>query len=118
VACPEEPRHADRHLYLCSLINFAAIIADYDVAHSNETGGKGAALDATYLLGLGPQALPAINKAILNGVTALGVAPCLVRRRDQLIEMQAQDMASWRSWGFRSYRLQLYLDRRARHVTD
>ena len=105
-------------LYLCSLTNFAAIIADYDVAHSKEAGGKGAALDATYLLGLGPQALPAINKAILNGVTAPGVAPCLVRRRDQLVEMQAQDMASWRSWGFRSYRLQLYLDRRARHVTD
>jgi hypothetical protein len=104
-------------LYICSLTNFDTIIADYDVAHSKEAGGQGVALDTTYVLGLGPQALPAINKAILNG-TDSGTTPCLASRRDQLVEMHAKDMASWRSWGFRSYRLQLYLDRRARHVTD
>ena len=104
-------------LYICALTNFDAVIADYNVTHSKEAGGTGAALDAAYLFELGPQALPAINKAILNGADCV-TAPCLARRRDQLVEMQAQDMASWRSWGFRSYRLQLYLDRRARHVTD
>jgi hypothetical protein len=101
-------------LYICALVNFDAIIADYNVTHSKEAGGTGVELDVAYLAGLGPQALPAIDKAKLLGVNR----PCLVTRRDHLVEMQAQDMASWRSWGFRSYRLQLYLERRARHVTD
>jgi hypothetical protein len=101
-------------LYICALVNFDAIIADYNVTHSREAGGKGVELDVAYLAGLGPQALPAIDKAKLLGVNS----SCLVTRRDHLVEMQAQDMASWRSWGFRSYRLQLYLERRARHVTD
>jgi hypothetical protein len=101
-------------LYVCALVNFDAIIASYNVAHSKEAGGQGVALDAAYLARLGPQALPAIDKATQIGVDT----PCLVTQRNRLIEVQAQDMASWRSWGFRSYRLQLYLDRRARHVTD
>jgi Domain of unknown function (DUF4173) len=101
-------------LYICALINFDAIIADYNVTHSKEAGGKGVELDIAYLAGLGPQALPAIDKAKLLGVNS----PCLVTRRDHLVEMQSQDMSSWRSWGLRSYRLQRYLDQRAKHVTD
>jgi hypothetical protein len=101
-------------LYICALVNFDAIIADYNVTHSREAGGTGVELDVAYLAGLGPQAVPAIDKAKLLGVNR----PCLVTRRDHLVEMQAQDMASWRTWGFRSYRLQRYLDQRAKHVTD
>jgi len=111
-------------LYICALTNFAAIIGSYNVAHSKQAGGQGVALDTAYLAGLGPQALPALDRATQLGVdaacqnSAAVACTCLVRRRGELVEMQAQDMASWRSWGFRSYRLQLYLDRRARHVTD
>ena len=101
-------------LYICALVNFDAIIADYNVTRSKEAGGKGVELDVGYLAGLGPQAVPAIDKAKLLGVNR----PCLVTRRAHLVEMQAQDMASWRTWGFRSYRLQRYLDQRAKHVTD
>jgi hypothetical protein len=98
-------------LYICTLINFAAVIADYNVAHSQDASGHGVHIDTAYLLGLGPQALPAIDRAL----QILVYDRCLVSGRDRLVEQQQQIMASWRSWGFRSYRLQRYLDQRARH---
>lgn len=60
-------------LYACSLINFAAIIADYNVSHSREATGKDVSLDMNYLFSLGPQALPAIDRAI----TLRGLDPTL-----------------------------------------
>ena len=93
-------------LYLCSLINFAAIIADYNVSHSREASGKGVQIDMNYLVQLGPQALPAIDKAI----QLRGADPNLVSRRNCLVEQQRREMASWRSLGFRSWRLQRFID--------
>ena len=93
-------------LYVCSLFNFAAIIADYNVSHSREAAGKGVSIDMNYLFSLGPQALPAIDRAIaLRGFDAT-----LVSRRGCLVEQQRREMASWRSWGFRGWRLQRTLD--------
>jgi Domain of unknown function (DUF4173) len=86
-------------LYICALINFAAVIADYNVGHSQ--------LDSAYLAGLGPQALPALDKAR----QLLPNNQCLVRSHDRLVQQQQQIMASWRSWGLRSFRLQRYLDK-------
>jgi hypothetical protein len=110
-------------LYICALVNFNAIIASYNVAHCKEAGGTGVELDFAYLTSLGPQALPAFDKAVQIGVgepclPRAGSYPCLVNWREHLVDVQAPDMASWRSWGFRSHRLQGYLDRRAGHVTD
>ena len=93
-------------LYVCSLVNFSAVIADYNVDHSREVAGKGIQVDMNYLLHLGPQALPAIDRAI----QLRGADPALVSRRDSLVEQQRNDMASWRAWGFRSWRLQRTLD--------
>jgi hypothetical protein len=92
-------------LYMCSLVNFDAMIADYNVSHSKEASGKGVNLDLNYLTTLGPQALPALDRAVLLP----GISPreC---GRNRLLTVQATDMASWRSWGFRSWRLQRYLD--------
>ena len=95
-------------LYVCSLINFVAIIADYNVSHSREVSGKGILIDTNYLSQLGPQALPAIEKVLQIRV----FDPSLVSRRDLLVEVQRKDMLSWRSWGFRSWRLQRRLDAR------
>lgn len=101
-------------LYICSLINFAALIADYNVSHSREVSGKGATLDIDYLIGLGPQALPAIDKAFApRGWSDLS----LVSRRNCLVEQQRKDAASWRAWGFRSWRLQRTLDARRNSTT-
>lgn len=93
-------------LYACSLVNFVAIIADYNVSHSREATGKGVWIDMNYLLSLGPQALPAIDRAIV----LRRYDPTLVSRRGCLVEQQAKDTASWRSWGFRNWRLQRVLD--------
>ena len=93
-------------LYICSLVNFAAVIADYNVSHSREVSGKGIQVDMNYLIHLGPQALPAIDRAI----HLRGADPDLVSRRNCLVEQQRQDVASWRAWGLRSWRLQRTLD--------
>jgi hypothetical protein len=89
-------------LYACSLVNFAAVIADYNVSHSREATGKGVSIDMDYLFSMGPQALPAIDRAI----AFRGIDPALVSRRGCLVEQQVRDTAFWRSWGFRSWRLQ------------
>jgi hypothetical protein len=94
-------------LYVCALINFAPIIADYNVAHSLEAGGRGVNIDRTYLAGLGPQALPAIDKAR----RLLPNDQCLVSSRARPVEQQQRIMASWRGWSFQSFRLQRYLDK-------
>jgi hypothetical protein len=93
-------------LYVCSLVNFAAIIANYNVDRSREVSGKGVTVDINYLFHLGPQALPAIDRAI----ALRGSDPNLVSRRNCLVEQQRKDVASWRAWGFRSWRLQRTLD--------
>ena len=95
-------------LYICSLMNFAALVADYNISHSHERGGKDVKIDMIYLTQLGPQALPAIDRAL----QIRGYDPNLVSWRDSLVEEQRKAMASWRSWGFRSWRLQRYLDAR------
>ena len=92
-------------LYICSLVNFAAIIADYNVTHSREASGKGVSIDMHYLSLLGPQALPALDKAF----QLRGVDTSLVSHRNCLVERLRQDMVSWRAWSFRNWRLQRYI---------
>jgi hypothetical protein len=96
-------------LYTVSLVNFDAFVSDYNLAHSSEMSGKGMMIDANYLLTLGPQALPALDKVIAHRKGD----DCLARRRDRLVEAQRLDMA-WRAWGFRSWRLQRRLDAEAK----
>ncbi|QPF88258.1 DUF4173 domain-containing protein [Bradyrhizobium genosp. L] len=103
-------------LYACSLTNFGAEIADYNVDHSREFQNKGLVLDMNYLVQLGPQALPAIDRVLRHrygdSAPELRYAdPVLVSRRNCLVEQQRQQMASWRSWSFRGWRLQRILDR-------
>jgi hypothetical protein len=92
-------------LYICSLVNFAAIIADYNVAHSREASGKGVMIDMHYLSLLGPQALPALD----NAFQLRAVDTSLVSHRNSLVERLRQDTGSWRAWSFRGWRLQRYM---------
>jgi len=64
-------------------------------------------IDMNYLFSLGPQALPAIDRAI----ALRGFDPTLVSRRGCLVEQKRREIAAWRSWGFRSWRLQRTLGR-------
>jgi hypothetical protein len=99
-------------LYVCSLTNFVAIIADYNVSNSREATGKGVNADINYLLSLGPQALPGISKStrIREGDWTL------MASRDSLTERFRRETASWRSWGLRNWRLQRYLDEQAKRA--
>ncbi|MEW6638989.1 MAG: DUF4173 domain-containing protein [Pseudomonadota bacterium] len=91
-------------LYASAFVNMPALIADYNVAHSREMAGSGPALDVTYLLSLGPQALPAIDRYLQSK----GGAPATfdLMRRDQLAAILQGESGSWRSWSLRGWRLQ------------
>jgi hypothetical protein len=68
-------------LYACSLTNFASIIADYNVTHSREASGNGVTIDMSYLFQLGPQALPAIDKAMqLRGFDSF-LRDCIAKKQ-------------------------------------
>lgn len=103
-------------LYACSLTNFAAIVADYNVSHSHESSGKGVALDLDYLNSLGPQVLPAMDRTskLLLGYSRY---PTLVSYRDSLGDKFRRETASWRAWSFRSWRLKRYLDEQGKRAT-
>jgi len=97
-------------LYGCSLVDFAALIANFNVAHSREMSGTGTPVDAAYLCTLGPTALPAIEE--LAKANADGrLAPELTACRFRLAARHEERMKDWRAWTFRGYRLMRFLDR-------
>lgn len=100
-------------LYACCFINFAALIANWNVAHARESGGPGQPIDVWYLTTLGPHALPATERL-------LSLRPQLTVEQGQRIQECASswtsklesDLADWRSWTFRDWRLQRSLARK------
>lgn len=102
-------------LYVCSLINLPAIVADHNVDHCKEVSGQGVALDTRYLLSLGPQAIPAIDRFIAhrqaqaaNGEVDMRL-PSLIARRNQMATANAATLSDWRAWTFRRAQLRHYL---------
>jgi hypothetical protein len=96
---------------ICAFINFPHVIAAYNVDHSKEVSGSGLTLDAGYLVGLGPQAVPAIDRYLAaqpNSSFSLLDRHQLAWNRDQLIKRQLAELDSWRAWSFRGYRLKQY----------
>ena len=94
-------------LYICSLVNFAAFIADYNVDHSREVSGKGVTVDIELSVSSRASGLAGHRQGYSR---SRGSDPNLVSRRHCLVEQYRNDMASWRAWGFRSWRLQRTLD--------
>jgi hypothetical protein len=98
--------------YICAFINFPYVIATYNVDHSKEVSGNGLALDVGYLVGLGPHAVPAIDRYLAaqpNSSLSLFNRGQLAWNRDQLIKRQLVELDSWRAWSFRGYRLKRYV---------
>ena len=95
-------------LYVCTFMNFAAIVADYNVSDCQEMGGKGPSLDTDYLVSLGPQAIPALDRFIAIGPD---YRTPLKMSRENLAYRQRGALNSWRAWTIRSWRLQRYLAR-------
>jgi hypothetical protein len=100
-------------LYACCFINFAALIARYNVEHSWEMSGKGVSLDIWYLTQLGPAAFPAID-AFINAPGAAGrpELETFVRIRIQDEALFRREQQNWRAWSFRDWRLLRHLDER------
>ena len=103
-------------LYACCFVNFAALIANYNVAHQPEAARR---LDVEYLVSLGPDAIPAIDRLIPT-VSASAPGPqyyaptgtrreWLIRRREILASHHASEMSDWRRWTLRGWRLSAYL---------
>ena len=102
-------------LYACCFINFAALIAHYNVEHSREISGQGVWLDFDYLRGLGPQALPATDEFLARSPGA-AVDPAQIRLandRNRAEEQHRYEQGYWRAWTFRDWRLRRYLDARS-----
>ncbi|TPM27903.1 DUF4173 domain-containing protein [Mesorhizobium sp. B2-3-4] len=101
-------------LYACCFINFAAMIASYNVDHSLEMTGQGIPLDAWYLHSLGPDAFPALDRFLdRQGRTAdAGAVVEIARLRGADEGWYRNLQKNWRSWSFRDWRLLRYLDSR------
>jgi Domain of unknown function (DUF4173) len=96
-------------LYVCSLIDFSATIARFNVMHSRDVIGTGQPIDMAYLCRLGPAALPALDILAKAKTDAAGWQPqfdC----RPSLELLHSERMDDWRAWTFRGYRLNQYLD--------
>jgi hypothetical protein len=99
---------------ICAFINFPYIIAAWNVDHSKDVSGAGLELDFNYLAGLGPQALPAIDRYLAARRDRYIPDQFKIRgQRDQLVKSHLAELDSWRAWSFRGYRLKQYLDRTA-----
>lgn len=96
-------------LYVCCFVDWAKLIAEFNVEHSREMGGAGQSLDAWYLASLGPAALPAIDRFLSRTADTPGAVLMLRRERDLLGREHAERMADWRAWTFRGQRFSLYL---------
>ena len=98
-------------LYACCFVNFAALIANYNVDHSFEMNGPGTSLDIAYIRSLGPAGLPALDRlsqhkseiflSYSRDITNADVETCY--RAEQ---------KNWRRWSFRDWRLLRDLDAR------
>ncbi len=85
-------------LYLCCFINFAWVIADYNLT-SKETPHQ---IDTYYICALGGFAMPAIRAFEAENDTTLCAGHDTFLRGHNRIQ-------NWRDWGFRKWRLQVYL---------
>ncbi|PDT04263.1 hypothetical protein CO666_10305 [Rhizobium chutanense] len=97
-------------LYVSAFVDFPDVIARFNVAHSQESSHEGPPLDIYYLSTLGPSAIPALD---------LHISALPEYRTDKISEAQLirgslvwqfeHRPRDWRSWSFRSWRLEAYL---------
>ncbi|MBA8832447.1 hypothetical protein BAE36_00135 [Rhizobium leguminosarum bv. trifolii] len=97
-------------LYISAFIDFPAVIARFNVVHSEEISQEGPPLDLDYLSSLGPSVIPALDLYLqmLPGY--------LVDKRNQALAFRyylVRDFErrprDWRNWTFRAARLETHL---------
>ena len=94
-------------LYLCCFINFPRMIADYNVDHCREVSGQGQVLDRGYLLALGPQAVPSLDRYIAHTLPGTMLSHETFSLRN-VVDGHGVRMRDWRTWTLRDWELGLY----------
>lgn len=95
-------------LYVCCFVNFPHVVASYNVNHCRELTGKGQLLDVTYLMGLGPDVIAAVDdyrRRLPEAYRARG----LLFDEGSLLSGARQEH-DWHQWSFRRWRLSRYLE--------
>lgn len=97
-------------LYVSAFVDFPDVIARFNVAHSQEISHEGPPLDIYYLSTLGPSAIPALDLHIraLPEYRADKISEAQLIRGSLLWKFEHRPR-DWRSWSFRSSRLEAYL---------
>jgi len=94
-------------LYACAWVDFSALIARFNVEHSQEVSGDGMRLDLDYLYVLGPTVIPALD----DYTARIGRRSDVDAVREQLVrDARQQAPEDWRGWSWRQQRLTDYLD--------
>lgn len=91
-------------LYVMAFADLSGAIANYNVRHAGDVGGRGQTLDMPYLAKLGPAALPAFDWYIARMRDTPRVAVATQYRRELQAEL-ALKQQDWRSWSWAGQRL-------------
>jgi hypothetical protein len=94
-------------IWICGLINFPSLVASYNVAHANGPAAFGQIIDLHYIVELGPEAIPALDR--YAAATGKPLPDCIRDRRDRFAAAHLDDTANWRAWTYRGARLTRYL---------
>jgi hypothetical protein len=95
-------------IYTCCFVNFANLVARYNVDHARASTTAGLPIDLTYVISLGAQAIPAIDRYLAANPR---MNPAYFReQRDALAARHAMATTNWRGWTFRDWRLTRYLE--------
>jgi hypothetical protein len=95
-------------IYVCSFVNFAGVVASYNVAHARASASAGHPIDLTYLAALGQHAIPALDAHIAS--QSHQDLRYFRRHRDFLAARHLNATADWRAFTFRNWRLARYLE--------
>lgn len=109
-------------LYICSFVNFAGIMAEYNVDHAKEMNGSNINFDesaANYFNNI--ETLPALTKINKYGklseinISGSEMAPYSQKSRfigyeTQLLLKLRYQQQNWHSWTFRNYRIQQQIE--------
>ena len=99
-------------LYACCFVNFADLVARYNVEHARGSATANLPMDLSYVIALGRQAVPALDNYLAANPR---LDPDFIRRyRDLLAARHLKDTADWRAWTFRDWRLTRYLEQAKR----
>jgi Domain of unknown function (DUF4173) len=95
-------------LYLSCFVDTPALIARYNLGHSREIIGQGAALDWCYFQYLGPSVIPVLDQKHALLWEATSEKMFQTQRHALVRQADARDQ-NWRAWTLSSWRLHRYL---------